>query len=321
MADSSLEAIRIKVRRLTRSQSPAQITDTEIDEYINTFILFDMPENLYLFSNKTTFTFYTEPYVDEYDSDNPATQLDDFKNKYTTFEAPVYIAGQLVPFYQNREDFYAAYPYETTLNFLAYGDGLTTNFSGTLASFPILKNNNLFSSIDANNNSLELHDFVGGAGTTALLGGSGIGTINYVTGEYDLDFSVAPASGVAINSQTRPYLASKPQALLYFNNKFYVRPVPDQAYRVDIEAFKLPTELLSNSQSPDLDQWSQYIAHGAAIKVYQDRMDIDSVALLMPEFKKQEILVNRRNVNQQSRSKVNTVFNSGVALNRSPFSR
>jgi hypothetical protein len=43
MADSTLGAIRTKVRRLTRSPNTAQITDNQIDEYVNTFILYDFP--------------------------------------------------------------------------------------------------------------------------------------------------------------------------------------------------------------------------------------------------------------------------------------
>ena len=43
MAD--LQTIRTKVRRLTRSLSPAQLTDAQIDEYINTFVLYDFPEH------------------------------------------------------------------------------------------------------------------------------------------------------------------------------------------------------------------------------------------------------------------------------------
>jgi len=41
---SKLESIRTKIRRLTRSPSSAQITNAQIDDYINTFVLYDFPE-------------------------------------------------------------------------------------------------------------------------------------------------------------------------------------------------------------------------------------------------------------------------------------
>jgi len=58
---STLEQIRIKVRRLTRSPSTSQITDASINDYINTFILYDFPEHLKTSYLRKTFTFYTEP--------------------------------------------------------------------------------------------------------------------------------------------------------------------------------------------------------------------------------------------------------------------
>lgn len=320
MPDSNLLAIRTKVRHLTRSPSPSQITNAQINDYINKFAMYDMPQHVKLFTDKVKFTFFTEPYVDEYSSNNTATELDNFKNKYLGFEAPVYIGGELVPYCQNRDDFFAAYPQTNRLTFITNGDGATMTFTGTLSSTPVVQGQTLFSSVDANNNTLALYDDNALSATTGTLSGTGTGVINYVTGVYNITFTAAPASGTAINSQTLTYLPARPQSILYFNNKFTVRPVPDQAYRVEINAFKRPTEILAGEE-PELEQWADYIAFGAAIKILYDRIDLDTIAQLMPGFKEQELLVNRRNVNQQSRNKIKTMFNSGVYLNRSPFRR
>ena len=64
---ATLADIRTKVRRLTGKPSNQQITDPEIDEYVNTFYLYDLPENLKLFSLHTTFEFLTIPNIDQYD--------------------------------------------------------------------------------------------------------------------------------------------------------------------------------------------------------------------------------------------------------------
>ena len=87
MADSTLEAIIKKVRRLTRSPSVAQMSDDDIKEYVDTFVLYDFPEHLRLFTFKTTFTFYTEPNVDVY-LPTMAAPLLDFNETYTTFLHP-----------------------------------------------------------------------------------------------------------------------------------------------------------------------------------------------------------------------------------------
>ena len=42
-APSTLADIRSKVRRITARPSALQITDAEIDNYINTFYIYDFP--------------------------------------------------------------------------------------------------------------------------------------------------------------------------------------------------------------------------------------------------------------------------------------
>ena len=56
--------IQTKVRRLTRNPSESTLTTDQLNEYINTFILYDFPSNIRLLSLRTTLTFYTQPNVD-----------------------------------------------------------------------------------------------------------------------------------------------------------------------------------------------------------------------------------------------------------------
>jgi len=66
---TTLAAIRVKVRRLTLSPSTAQLSDVEIDEYVNTSVVYDFPETLRTFNLRTTFTFFTNPGQDVYPTD------------------------------------------------------------------------------------------------------------------------------------------------------------------------------------------------------------------------------------------------------------
>lgn len=312
---ATLADIRLKVRRLTRTPSTTQVTDDQIDAYVNDFVLYDFPEHLRLFTLRDTFIFYTEPYVDKYDSTNTSTQLADFKNKYITVHPPIYIDGNSVPLYQDRDKFYGLYPRTNSRVRIATGDGVTMAFSGTLENKPVLYDNVLFSSIAVDNTSIELHDLPGGNHLSNFLSGSGFGTINYVTGAYDIQFNVAPADGAEIIAHTRPYRASVPQALLYFSNTFYVRPIPDQAYRVEMEVYKRPTALLQDGSLPELEQWWQYIAYGAAKKLFEDRTDEDGVRMIMPEFKQQERLVLRRTIVQNTNNRVATIYTENSFTN------
>lgn len=321
MANSTLAAIRTKVRRLTRSPSPAQLTDSDIDEYVNTFILYDFPENLRLFSLRKNFVFYCSPNVQEYETTTSTVSdpLYNFENKYITIHEPVYIDGFKAYYTQDRTEFYSKFPFNNSIQSIGTGDGATTNFSGTLSSIPILGNRNvLFSSIDSAGNGLALRDTttVGVNGALTDGGAGGSGNINYVTGAYSLIFSSAPGSGENIEVHTVPYAASRPTSMLYFDNKFILRPVPDKPYKIEMEVYQRPTELdtLLGTAKPDLEQWWQYVAYGAAKKVLEDRSDPDGVQMIMPEFKNQEKLVLRRTIVQQSNERVATIYSAQAGL-------
>ena len=72
MPTSTLAAIRAKVRKLTGRNSTTQITDAEIDEYVNTYYVFDMPDYLKFLKLKDVFTFQTTPFIDTYAFDTAA---------------------------------------------------------------------------------------------------------------------------------------------------------------------------------------------------------------------------------------------------------
>lgn len=304
MADSTLGAIRTKVRRLTRSPSVAQLTDTEIDEYVNTFILYDLPEHLRLFKLRSTFTFYTDPNIEEYASNSTVGDpLENFDNKYIGVYGPAFVAGYESMFTQSLAELSRIFPFTNSIVHIRTGDGVQVAYTGTLQNTPFLRNHVTFGSVDTNGNGIAVYD--DGTGT---LDGDGIGTINYTTGAYSILFTNPPGDGEEINSITVPYTAARPNSILFFDNKFIVRPVPDKVYPIQVEVDIRPTELLSGAQSPDLEQWWQYIAYGAAKKVFEDRTDMDSIQLIMPEFTKQEILVNRRTINLQTKERTATIY-------------
>ena len=310
--DSSLAAIQKKVRRLTRTPSEAQLSTDDLNQYINTFVLYDFPEQLRLFNLHSTFTFYTQPNVGWYNTQttNPSDQLYNFDQLYLTVNPPVYVSGMEIYFCQNPEQFFSLYPPILSIVQQSAGNGSTTSFSGVLSGTPVLQGNVLFNSITPFNTGIKLVDDPSTLNPStgyANLIGDGTGTINYITGQYTLNFSDAPGSGIPINSQTFVYQAAQPQSMLYYDGVFQLRPVPDQVYPVKIEVYQRPTELLAGN-SPLLQEWWQYIAYGAAIKVLQDRMDQESVQLLLPEFKAQEHLILRRTIVQQTPNRTSTIY-------------
>lgn len=349
-----LQTIQQKVRRLTRTPSQAQLSDDDLNQYINTFVVYDFPEHLRMFNLRTTFTFYANPFQDVYPTDItsylgtvPGTgvttnPLYNFQNKYLSVHDPCYIAGYQSFYTQSREQFYSIYPLVNSIASIGpTGDGATVTFTGVINSqqailpssnfqqtVTLLQDNVLFSAVGTNGIGLSLVDvpitdtvtgnklgignlYVPNALPTAPITISDLNpnnTINYVTGAFTITFPSAPAAGSTINSQTVPQIVSLPQSLLYYDNQFILRPVPDQPYAINVEAYIRPTALLQENQSPTLEEWWQYIAYGAAKKIFEDRMDMESVAMILPEYRKQETLCLRRTIVQYTNERTATIY-------------
>ncbi len=363
----TLLAIQTKVRRLTRSPSQAQLDDDALNDYINTFVIYDFPEQLRTFNLREPFNFTCNPYQDVYPtnvanfygaanaSSNP---LYNFQNNYITVHPPVYIAGFQQFYTQSREQFFSIYPRTQSIASInQVGNGVQTLYSGTIQTplgQPILlnaglvnqqvstiqQNTVLFSSVDINGNGLAMVDV---PAVDALTGNptvwgslvpnaqvlpapillnspyitgsqvvpTGMSTtnyINYTNGNFAVTFPVAPGSLMPIVSQTTPQVVGLPQALLYYNNEFTLRPIPDMPYTVNFEVYARPTRLLQTNSVPALEEYWQFISYGAARKIFQDRMDIDSVALIEPEFKAQLDLCNRRTLVQITNERTATIY-------------
>ena len=373
---NSLAAIQQKVRRLTRSPAEAQLTTDDLNNYINTFVMYDFPEHLRMFNLHQRFKFWTNPYQDVYYTNvqgyggaaNAVSQvLYDFQNKYLTINPPLYVAGYQSFYTQSREQFFNIYPNITNISQIgAAGDGATTTFSGVVTNAQgaivspgqsqqtcFVKGEVLFDSVDIYGNGLSLVDipvldattgqptiygnlydpnsseYQAAKATSPLVSAPYFGTtvcninatncvnpfnyINYVTGQYVITFPVAPAVGAVINSQTVQVQVSLPQAVCYFDNTFIVRPVPDQPYEINFEVFVRPTQLLFTNSIPQLQEWWQYIAYGTAKKVFEDRMDLESVQMILPEYMKQERLCLRRTIVQITNERSATIYTEQTA--------
>lgn len=149
------------------------------------------------------------------------------------------------------------------------------------------------------------------------------GTVNYITGQYSVTFPLPPVNGTQVTRQSYPYAAAQPTAVLFHelsriendvvvNNKaFTLRPIPDRSYAINMEVYRNPVELLAAGNSPELNQWWQYIAYGAAKKIMERRSDADGVQRIMQEFKEQELLVLRRTIIQQASQRSDTIYAQG----------
>jgi len=297
---TTLARIRKKVRRLTATPSTLQLSNDDIDEYINDFYTQDFPAHLKLFSLNTTYDFYTEPNEDRY-------QLP--VNTYTNVKPPAYVAGYQSYFSLNREQFYRIYPFTNAESVLGNGDGTAGTYTFTLSNIPVLKREFTVSAVDSSGNSISLID--DGSGNLTVPNDTTVrGSINYATGAISItDWGNTIPSTSQIIAEYVPYVASRPLGILFFDNYFYLRPVPDKAYKISVEVYRTPAQVLdSDSDSPDLHQWWQFIAFGAALKVLEDRQDTETLELLIPRFDEQKQLVLHRTIVQDTPMRTPTIY-------------
>lgn len=396
---ATLNDIRLKVRRITKAPSSNQITDAQIDGYVNNFYLYDFPEHLRQFSLRETVNITLLPNIDVYSLPvgDPVTQtmasignssgfttsfnlytllgLDssstivpgslvaqvltatltefndfsstsqytgslasvsgnanggfiDYQNglltlnfnaslaatgtqitfqyslpEYITVHPPLYIAGYESYLTQSRSEFYRMYPTNRTFQTLSTGTGAVGPYTGTLSNVPVLRSNVLVSTTSTGGSNLTLQDDGNGA-----FFGNGTGTINYVTGAVSVTFNTAVQSGTAITIQTVPYVAARPMTALYFDDRLIVRPVPDQAYTLNLEVYKRPTALFATTSQPELAEWWQCIAMGASLRIFEDRGDFDQIAQYRPIFQEYLNLVQRRTLVQQTNERTSTIY-------------
>lgn len=372
MVLSTLAAIRQKVRNITGRLSANQVSNDDIDFYVNTFYLYDFPEHLRLRTLKKNYTFFTKPNIEKYDFP---------KESYISNQDPIYVGGYAIGFYQEQSLFYARWPKLNFTESVGTGDGVTTNPTLTnLSNLPTIPESVALSTIIGGDSVSYLdngdgvflqegtsitgitqaanavitapgHSIVVGdtvfiqsvLGMTQINGGpynvtavagdsitlsvnssgfsayeaSGLiqrqaGTVNYTTGAITLDWGIAPDNGEDIEAAYIPYVASRPRDLLFFENQFIFRPIPDRAYKVEVVTYSVPTELLSTSDVPELRQWWQLLALGAALKFFEDDGDLEQYAQFRPLFEEQMILANRRSVKQQTSRKIATPYSDGL---------
>lgn len=349
MALTTLQQIREKVRQVTRSPSPSQLTDAQIDQKINTFIENYIPTSVKLFSLRTVLTFYTQPGVDVYQTNttDPLDPLFNFKNRYTAVHSPAFIAGVAAYFTQQRDVFYGNWP---QTNFVQqtglFGNGTPGPFVGILppplnsptpfsTAIPhILQKSVVFSCLDNNGTSMIVVDtpisnVIGNLTTpnSAVV----LGTVNYVTGAFTVNFPANTAilpipQNNPVWSEAIYYAPGLPTTILYYDNKFTLRPVPDKTYVIQVEANIRPVELLAISDVPQITQWWLWIAYGASRYVFIERGQYEDLNLIQIPFKEEEGLclstsmeqyTNQRTVTFYTNNGVNSVWNN--TFNRWPY--
>lgn len=277
-----------KVRNITGTPSPTQLTDQQIVDYVNRYYAFTMPFELKEQVNKQAINFTTTAYTDVYNSSN-VTDLGSF----ITDEPMAYANGFPLVFYQDRDVFFQDWPQQYSQDQVGTGDGATVSFPGTAQGYPVLKG-----SFFITDGTVILTDPTG-SGTLSGTGGSG--TINYTTGAFTCIFTSAPATGTVVYNTYQAYQPGRPEGVLFYNNELTFRPVPDQVYQITLQGFISQSQILTTSSpnnSPLFQEWGELLALGASLDIILDRGDMVAYNNLYQIFKRYENVALGRYVQQ-----------------------
>lgn len=301
----TLEQIRTKVRRVTGRLSVNQLSDADLDNYINDFYVYDFPEHIkpWNLSTGESPLFPTTPTGDQVLIPGESAYIIN-PLKYRNIGPPFYVGGYEIDFYQDVRAFFEYFSQYRTVKTLTVGTGVTGPYAGTTSVTPVLDASVFISTLDAAGNTMTAYS--NSVGT--LTGDVTAGTINLTTGAVaGLTWTAAVPVGTDITIQTSSYVEGRPQAVLFYNLALMFYPVPDVAYRVSCSVDINPDALEAGDQ-PIVREWWNLIAYGAALKIFADNLDMESYQKADVLFEKQLRLVGRRTLAQLSTQRVETIY-------------
>lgn len=261
-----LNRLRYAIRKITGKFDTSQLPDSTvgevnmsnpagIDDYINDFYLYDMPEHFRTLKLRDFYTFFTIPNCGTYSVPQNVIQIYD----------PIYVDNYQFAFYQSPETFYRIWP---ELNFIDAAvettDGVSVTYTFTLTQGPVqqgtvvigLQPNPLTSPAPALETFTDQDQpipldipikqfFVNSGPLTGNFGGTG--TINYLTGAVSITYAATtvPPAGININAHYHPYVASRPRDIMFWQQQLFLRPIPNDTYAVKMMAYMLPTTVMS----------------------------------------------------------------------------
>lgn len=271
-----LSRLRYTIRKVTGRYDTVQLPDSSdggnvsltspagIDDYINDFYLYDMPEHFRSLRLREFYTFTTVPNCGTYSVPQNIVSVD----------PPVYVDNYQSAWHQYPDQFYNLWP---EFNFIQQnlaqtdGRGLGVPYTFTLQSTPVLQGSvviGLTPNRDTGNSVFEtftdadqpipldvpsMQYFQNSAANMAVapfnltsnLGGTG--NINYLTGDVLLLPAQVYTAGKAWSAHYRPYVASRPRDFLFYQQQIIMRPVPDSQYLIKVMSYQLPTTVISSA--------------------------------------------------------------------------
>jgi hypothetical protein len=147
----------------------------------------------------------------------------------------------------------------------------------------------------------------------------GNATINYQTGEIlGLTFADPIPAGTPIQIQYNPKQFSIPLAILFYQNQFTLAPVPDAGYTIEMTCYRQPIQALiaaDQTGNPELSEWWEILAVGAAKKIFEERLDSDGVVFIDKMLKERYDIIETRTYAQIGQASIQTIYSDQLKYN------
>lgn len=346
-ADSTYSRIETIIRRLTASASETSLTTVEIQKTLNDFYYSDFPYAIKIDQMRSVYVFFTEPYRDRYPIDVNYNQgvraplyIDGIQGSFFKDRQQFFNVWPKFPYYYkpiSGDGVTTAFTFTIPGPFLSKevviggvdiaGNPISVNDDGLgnlqlqipnpVTSVPAQYNPPVSNPAIPGMKNINLgNPGLNNVNTQTLDPSSapynGIGRVNYVTGVFNINFPVAPASGTQLHLRVSQYQTGRPYNLMFWNNELTIRPVPKNIHKVEIETYLTPVQFMQTTDSPILNQWAKYLAYGAAMEILRQRQDNEGVENLREGFERQEALVLERQGIEELFQPNWTIFNSST---------
>ncbi len=279
------DQINGKIRSITGTPSTDQLTDVQISAYRDNYYIYTMPFELKVQIQDNFLDFKTTPGTDVYS----------FPGTFVTDQPGAYADGFPLIFYQDPDIFYQDWPQQYAVDNVATGDGSTLTFTGTLQNPPLI-----IGTLFITDGVSVFQDNGSGSFTLTYPTNNTVlstGSIDYTTGIFSVTFITVPASSAVIYAKYQGYSGNRPQGVLFFENQFTLRPVPDQVYQIRMQGFVNPTPFTGSATATQVE-WGPLIAYGAALEIFSDRGDMENYNRYYPQFQRYEKVALSRTIQQ-----------------------
>ena len=105
---------------------------------------------------------------------------------------------------------------------------------------------------------------------------------------------------------------------MFYQNQFTLSPCPDAGYTIELTCYRQPIQALiaaDQTGSPELSEWWEILAVGAAKKIFEERLDSDGVVFIDKMLKERYDIIETRTYAQIGQERISTIYTDQLTYN------